>query len=387
MNWLKMASDTLNNFLSVDWEAVHFRQEVFAWEAGFFIAGLCFIKIFWGLFKKNRSSFNYVYHHSGLLFRKENRPGLFYKTIRYSAVLLFLAGTMLLLVSLADPYFVMSQESRQIQIREIIYISDASASMGFPFKNARRTRAEVKQEALFKTIAKRKEKHDRTAYIVFSTEASIWSGFTSSFDGIVFTISQAPVIYAPANAKEAWPGDFIAKEFTPKESSATNLHIALQEAMYLFDKKGSPDITKTMKENPSLRMRSVVILTDGAADQDPEPQFIELRKRHIVPYLIFIDPDQEVEAKMYGKDSIKIKLSRELMATVRRYGGQAFMANADDSPEKISKVLDKLHSIKYDVKNKAVESDIYYIPLALSCFCYILAILIRIITPTMWRVI
>jgi len=388
MSYIDLARESFANFIAIDWTSIHFRELLFAKQAGYAIAGLCLIKILRHYYRKNKFSSKDIYNHSGLLIGKDSRPGLLHKLVRSAAALLLVAGTILLLMALADPYFVLSQETDRIQTREVVYVRDASTSMGFRFKSSHKSRADITQETVINLIAKRKDKHDRMAYIVFGTEADVWSGFTSSYESILFTIGNAPRIFAPPGSGKSYhQGYFIAKDYTPADNSGqTNLHKGLQSAIYLFEKKGSLEITEAMQNDPSAKMRSVVIITDGAADQDPEPQFIELKKRRIVPYLIFIDPAQDIEMKLNPK-SIKIKLAAKLRYIVRRYGGQVFMATDEDSPGKISLALDRLQTIKIDIKAQAKESDIYYIPLSLSCFCYILAILIRITTSNMWRVV
>ena len=175
-------------------------------------------------------------------------------------------------------------------------------------------------------------------------------------------------------------------QFTDSETGgSTSLHLGLESAIYLFDRKGSPKITEVLKQNPNAKMRSVVIITDGAADVDPEPQFRELRKRRIIPYLIFVDPDRTIEKKLFGENSIKAQLPNQLLMMVRRYGGQYFLARDRQSVDRISETLDKLQSIKQANKTNVKEREVYFIPLSIAFLFAIAAAAMRIIFAPIWR--
>lgn len=385
ISFFELVRQSLQNFFAVDWSAVNYRQEYFSFRAGFFLAGLFFIKIIIRFYRRKYKS---VYYHTGFDVDKQNRPGFLHRIIRLSVFGLVLGGTCFVLVALADPYLIVGQQTEQIELREIVWARDASASMGYRSKNTNLSRADVTQSVIFNVMTKRKGKGDRTAYVVFGTEASVWSGFTTSLESILFTAGMAPRIFAPPEAAKFWPDVFIAKEFDKSiDGGDTNLHLGLQRVIYLFDKKGSPEITAAMAGNPNARMRSVIIVTDGAATQDPEPQFMELRKRRIIPYLIFIDPGREAELKIFGENSIRVQMPSQLLLMVRRYGGQYFFASGRDSADKISATIDRLHTIKKTVPTKSKEDDIYYIPLVLACFMYMAAILLRLVTWRFWRVV
>ena len=224
--------------------------------------------------------------------------------------------------------------------------------------------------------------------MVFGTYSEIWSGFTTSFESLIFSMSVAPRAIAPAEARENWPGDFVLErgQFTEDPyGGSTNLHFGLESAIYLFDRKGSPKVTEELKRNPNAKMRSVVIITDGAAEVNPEPQFLELRKRRIIPHLIFVDPDRTIEKKLYGESHLKAKLPDQLLMMVRRSGGQYFMARDKESVGRISEELDRLQSVKQIQLTNVRENEVYYVPLAIAFLLAIAAAAMRIIFAPMWR--
>jgi len=185
-----------------------------------------------------------------------------------------------------------------------------------------------------------------------------------------------------------WPGDFILKKgqfVETDEDQGTNLHLGLESVIYLFDRKGSPKITAALKQNPNAKMRSVIITTDGASDKDPEIQFRELKKRHIIPYLIFVDPGREIEKRLYGDQHLKAQTPQQLLTMVRRYGGEYFLAKDRDSVDQISQMLDKLHGVDQVQTVNIKEKEIYFVPLALAFLFAIAAILMRVIFLRVWR--
>lgn len=378
--FIQAVTDSLN----LDWSQVIYRRGSFVFKAAAFVAVAFFI----ALLVKRRKGEPSFYSHSGLVFAKQHKPGVFTRLTRGLAWTFLLASVFFLGVTIADPAIQVVDVVEQTESREIVYLSDISASNGFRMRSTNVSRAEIKKEFTEKLILKRRAKNDRAAYVVFGTHSEIWSAFTTSFESLTFSISRAPVLLAPPEAPRMWPGMFILKQGQFTESStggSTNLHLGLQSVIYLFDRKGSKEVSEEMARNPRADMRSVVIITDGAAEVDPEPQFVELRKRRIVPYLVFIDPDREVEKLLYGPNSPKALLPDQLLIMVRRYGGQYFLAHDRQSVDNISDKLDELQSIKQTRSVNVEDEEVYYIPLALAFFFGAAALLTRLVFMRLWR--
>lgn len=375
--------------LNIDWSELVYKRSSLVIKAAAFIAAVFFtiLVIQWrrSASWRTASSSHYL---TGLVIDKRHGLGVVFKLIRGLAWFLAFVSLCFLGVALADPVVFITDTTELIESREIVYIGDISASNGFHLLNSKVTRGELARETLEKLIQKRKDKRDRAAYIVFGTKSEIWSGFTMSFESLMFSISMSPIALAPNRALEMWPGMFILKkgQYTESETGySTNLHLGLESAIYLFDRKGSPKVTEKLKQNLNAKMRSVVIITDGAADVDPEPQFKELRRRRIVPYLIFIDPDHTIEKQLYGENHIQAKLPDQLLMMIRRYGGQYFLARDRQSVDRISETLDKLQSVKQVKKTNVKEREVYFIPLAISFLFAVAAIAVRVLSLLMWR--
>ena len=371
--------------LNLDWSELSYKRSSLVIRAAAFITAVFFTALIIKWRKNRKSNSNYL---TSLVPDKHHEPGIVFKLARGLTWGLVFVSLCFLGITLANPVVFISNTTEQIESRELIYVKDVSASNGMRIKSSNVSRGEVAQETLEKLIMKRKDKRDRVAYVVFGTQSEIWSGFTTSFESLAFSVSMAPIALAPSVIPEAWSGMFILKkgQYTPSETGGrTFLNLGLEAAIYLFDRKGSPKVTEELKQNPNAKMRSVVIITDGAADVDPEPQFRELRRRRIIPYLVFIDPDRTVEKKLYGENHIQSQLPNQLLMMVRRYGGQYFLASDRESVDRISEALDKLQSVKQVSKINIKEREVYFIPLAIAFLFAVAAIVVRVLSLLMWR--
>lgn len=382
-----LLADAFHNAVGFDWVNVHYKTGNLIAKTAAILAAVFLLKLVLKWRRRKESSF---YLHSGFIFSGNVRPGIMYKVIRGSVWSIAAAGVAFLGLALAEPVFYEANRTEQIESREIVYLRDISSSMGFHLSSSSLSRAEAVQTFITKLLSKRRDKRDRSAYVVFATESEIWSSFTTSFESFSFSVFSAPISIAPAEAAQMWPRSFVLKRGKYREQDlggGTSLHLGLESVIYLFDRKGSSDTTAEMKRNSGIKMRSVVIITDGAADINPEKQFIELKKREIVPYLVFIDPAHEVEKNMYNENSPQAKLPSELLMMVRRYGGEYFSAGDQKSIDKVSETLDRLQSTRKTVKVSANEKEAYYVPLEVAFACFILAVGLRAILGRFWRTI
>lgn len=389
--WL-LVSGSVTDALNLDWSDLSYKRSSLVIKAATFIVAVFFttLVVKWRRNRKSRNRRSSSRYLTGLVPDKRHEPGIIFNLVRGFAWFLTFVSLCFLGIVLADPVVFVADSTELIESREIIYIKDVSASNGFHLPNSKVSRGELAKETLDKLILKRKDRKDRAAYVIFGTESEIWSGFTTSSESLIFSVSMSPMALAPTVAPFVWPDMFILKKGQYIESEtggSTNLHRGFESAIYLFDRKGSPKVTEQLKQNPNSKMRSVVIITDGAADVDPTPQFRELRKRHIIPYLIFVDPDRTIEKRLYGENSIKAKLPDQLLAMVRRYGGQYFLAKDRQSIDHISEMLDKLQSVKQVKKVNVKEKEVYFIPLALSFLSAVAAIAVRVLFLPIWRIV
>ncbi len=374
----------------LNWGELVYRQETQVIRTAAFLAAVFFAVLLikrWRN-KKNRDWGSNSHYLTGLVINNRHGHGITYKLVRGFTWILVFSSLCFLGVALADPVMVFTNTTEQIESREIIYIKDVSASNGFHLPNSKVARGELAKETLDRIVLKRRERMDRAAYIVFGTQSEIWSGFTTNYESLAFSVLMSPIAIAPATAQVMWGENFVLKkgQFVEHDNGGkTNLHLGLESAIYLFDRKSSPKIVEELKRDPNAQMRSVVIITDGAADVDPEPQLEELHKMRVIPYLVFIDLDRTIERMLFGENSIQVKLPDRLLMMIRRYGGQYFLAKDRQSVDRISEELDKLQSMKIAKLVNTKEEDVYFIPLAVAFLFAIAATTVRFLSLLMWR--
>ncbi|MBI2063949.1 MAG: VWA domain-containing protein [Candidatus Yanofskybacteria bacterium] len=307
------------------------------------------------------------------------------KTFSFVPIALAVLASCFLLLAIADPFVLLTHQNKSIQSREIIYLEDASASMGFKFRNQQISRAEIVRYFILKLIAERRDKNDRSAFIIYATNPYRVADFTTDTKGFLFSVDNGPLVIADPDTPtiEMYKGIFIVDGFMAEPfGGESDLFLGLGAAIKLFDEKGEPKITKEAKNNPAVKRRSVIIATDGASSRDPEPQFQELKKRGIVPYLVFVDPDKESEKKIHGENSPQIQLPEQLLKQVKQSGGEYFIATNSSSLDQIRQRLDRLHAAVVEVKSYTTEQHIYRLPLVASLLLYALAIIARLI---LWK--
>lgn len=391
MNTLTEIADfiraNLLDFANTDWAQVQFHQLNFAIRAALLmLAALLFFKVVWPRLRRKKE--DSAFEHSGYGFTPKYKSGILFKTFALIPWLFLLPAIFEFFVTVADPYLTLTDTVEFAETRENVYLRDVSTSFGWRYKNSNQSRAEIAQDFLLKLVASRQDKKDRSAYIVFSTLPHLIADFTTDADSLLFSIANGPIVMTHPDTPGIHPGKFMIKNFVvdPAEGS-TNLYLGLFATNKLFDEKGSRKINEAIKKNPAKRYRSVTIITDGASEEDPEKQFQELQKRKIVPYLVYIDPDKELEQKLHGADTEKLKLSQELLNQVKRYGGDYFIATDRFALDKVADKLNRLQAIQTDVKKKTVEKRIYQRTLTFSFLLFGLAIISRLVLAMFHRVV
>ncbi len=368
----------------LNWTEIHFKRESFLVGATIFIVVAFLLKLSSALLRGKEDKSFLV--HSGYFFNKKDRPGAIYFVFGNLPTVIAIFACACVLIATGDPFLQHSEYEKIKEVREIIYLRDTSVSMGF--KMGDRPRGEILQDFLMELISGRRERGDRSAYIIFASEPRIYSEFTTDTNSLLFSVATGPIVTADESAPKTFPDIFVLKDFEkiPFEGG-TDLSLGLDTAMRLFDYKGDKKVSEEIRANPSVKKRSIIILTDGAADRDPEKEFIELKKRNIIPYLIFIDPDREAEKRFHGENSPNAKLPDILFNQVKEAGGQYFLAKDRASMERIKRKLDELQTSLIKAKSYVVEVHIYRTFLVLAIFFSLLAIFLRFVLWTFSRVI
>lgn len=392
--WWQLIQNHFVRLTEINWPAVQFKQWYFVYWAVVFLAAALFLKVVWCRFLRpfllkrgGRRPKGYL-EHSGYFIQTKDRPGWGYHLGKSIPLALALGATVLLLVAIADPYLISVQQTRFEQSREIGYLRDTSASMGWRYKNTPWARAEIVQNFILRLIASRQDKKDRSFYLTFASKPWLIADFTTDNSSLLFSVATGPLVTADPSAPRNSPGKFILKKFDelPLEGG-TDLYLGLAAVIKIFDDKGSKELAAMSKRNLSLKRRSIIIISDGASQSDPEPQFKILQEKGIVPYLIFLDPDREEELRLHQGDDSRVKNAEALLQQVRRYGGEAFLATNEDALREIIQRLDRLYAAMAGTKSHTLEYRLYRVPLVGSLTLYFLALTSRLLLWKFHRVV
>lgn len=370
----------LEELLNLDWQALQFKQEYFAVRAAVVILAALLLAVLWKKWRKRGASF---LEHSGYAIGKKDPPGLLGRILNWVPKMLLVVAASLTLAAVADPYTLENHQISFQQSREIAYLRDTSASMGWRYKNTNKSRAEIVQDFILKLIASRKDHKDRAFYVTFASAPRLIADFTTDNESLLFSVAMGPLVTADPSVVQNPKFVFKLREFEQIEhEGGTDLLVGLGSVVKLFNERGDKKVAEEIKKNPSVKRRSVIIVTDGASQSDPEPQFKELRKRNIIPYLVFVEPDLEEERIYHGDDSPQLKMTEQLLKLVRQYGGISFLATDEDSLGKVLKRLDTLHALVTDSRVNITENHIYQLPLTVAIFFYFLAVVFRLL---LWK--
>lgn len=384
MPGLEILRTNFQSFWDLDWSLVQFKEEYFVLKAAFLLLAAILLMLIRRWRRKEAS----YYEHSGYAISQQDRPGWSGRILGLIFGSLLLIGSGLILLAIADPYTVKSGQMKFEQSREIGYLRDTSISMGWKYKGTNLARAEIVQNFVLQLISSRREKKDRSFYLVFSGSPYLMADFTTDNQSLLFSAAVGPQVIADPSAPEQWPGKFIVKKFEKKDfEGGTDLAQSLMAALKIFEEKGKKEISEAIKQNPSLKRRSVIIITDGASETDPEPYLKELQKRSITPFLIFIDPDREAEVKLHGENSLQVKTADNLLKQIRRYGGESFLATDQAALDQIPQRLDLFYGLTAAVKVYTSERHIYRLPLSAGLIFFVLAAAARLVLWKFHRVV
>lgn len=365
--------DLVNTKLSL----VRFGKDYFVTRAALLILTALLLKLIWPFLKgwKEKES----YEQPGYYFQNKDRPGIIFRLLAFLPRTIVIGAAFWLMAAIADPYITQSRQREFKQTKELVIVRDVSVSSGFRFKNSRQTRTEITNEFLLKLAAGQENKNFRIAYTVFASSPFLIADFTTDMKSLMFSIYNGPQVIADPDTPKLYPNEFLTKDFTPEPFGGdSELHLGLFRAIKLFEEQGDPKITLELQENPSIKRRSILIITDGAAAKDPEEQFKEIRKRNIVPYLVFIDPAHEVEKRVHGPNSPQVKLPEKLLWQVKKYGGEYFMITDTSAVEKVNERLGYLHALNTGFEFYTVDKHIYRIPLMVSVALFVIAFITRV---------
>ncbi|HCQ99491.1 MAG TPA: hypothetical protein DIU48_08725 [Acidobacteria bacterium] len=300
--------------------------------------------------------------HSGHVIARRFQRGVWGRALYNLPKLLLGLALAVLLLAMADPYLTATEEvAGDMDSRIRIDLVDTSLSMSWEFAGTGKSRAQVAREAHLEFLEMRRDKNDRVALWLFSSFPYMVDDFVIDDELYFFQVMDAP--YAIVRILAAQSGTPIDRTFVPEDKvriidseGNTNIIRALQSVVSHFDRDVA---TLSAGGTPS---RALLIVTDADVDEIPEVEFVELAKRNIVPYMIFINANETRLARNRRQGSasnLQTSNTQGLIDTIREFGGDYFDVNDADGLVRAYEAIDEAETVQVELTHRAVKVPIY----------------------------
>ena len=325
--------------------------------------------------------------HSGHVIDRRFQRGSWGRAFYNLPKLLLALALAVLLVAMADPYLTATEEvAGDMESRVRIDLVDTSLSMAWEFPGTGKSRAQVAREAHLEFLEMRRDKNDRVALWLFSSFPYMVDDFVIDDEMYYFQVMDAP--YAIVRILAAQSGTPSDRMFVPKDKvriidseGNTNIIRALQSVVKHFDR----DVASVAGgANPH---RAVLIVTDADVDEIPVAEFIELTKRNIVPYMIFInstDPRGTPASTRASAVSGPVGNIQGLIEIIREFGGDYFDVTDSDGLARAYEAIDDAETVRVELSHRAVKVPIYSRFLLLSMALLVVGIPAGFVAELMW---
>jgi hypothetical protein len=351
-DFLRVRSDEL---LTTDFDQIRFGDIGLSYLLALAVAAVIGVTLLRLWATKRRHS----REHSGHQIAPRHQRGIWGKTFYNLPKVLLGLSLVTLLVAMADPYLTATEEvSGDMESRVRIDLVDTSLSMAWELPGTGRSRADVARQAHLQFLEMRQDKNDRVSLWLFSSYPYMVDDFVIDDELYFFQVMDAP--FAIVRILAAQSGTPIDQQFVPDDKvriieseGNTNIVRALQSVLRHFDQDAA------VIANGTLPARALLIVTDADVDEIPEAEFIELNKRNIVPYMIFINAQEPASATARSGLSQQVGNSQALIEMIRAFGGDYFDVTDADSLARAYEAIDEAETVSVELSHRAVRVPIY----------------------------
>jgi hypothetical protein len=256
--------------------------------------------------------------------------------------LLVAAAVVFLLVAAADPFLTTAEEvAGSVESRLRIDLVDVSGSMAWEMLETGKSKAEIARESHLEFLKMRRGKNDRVSLWLFSTYPYMVDDFIIDDDLYYAQVDDAPYVITSILDRTM----IVPRERTriiPAEGSS-NIARPLEAIIRHFDSDDA------LAGATGPRRKAVLIITDAAVDEFSDESFMELNRRDIVPYIVYINsnPAQAGQSEP------------PLIGRIREYGGDHFDVRDRDSLTRAYQAIDRREAVRVEIKHVAHSVPIY----------------------------
>ena len=323
--------------------------------------------------------------HSGHVVERRFQRGSWSRALYNIPKLLLGLALAGLLVAMADPYLTATEETAgDMETRVRIDLVDTSLSMAWEFPGSGKSRGQVAREAHLEFLEMRRDKNDRVSLWLFSSFPYMVDDFVIDDELYFFQVMDAP--YAIVRILAPQSGTPPDQLFVPEDKvriieseGNTNIIRALQSVVKHFDRDSAS------VSGGAAPHRAVLIVTDADVDEIPDAEFVELNKRNIVPYMIFINAQRQTPATTRGSAAgAPAGNTQALIDTIRDFGGDYFDVTDADGLARAYEAIDEAETVLVELSHRAVKVPIYSRFLLISMVLLVVGIPAGFLAELMW---
>ena len=310
-------------------------------------------------------------HHSGHEIDLAHQKRVWVMALHAAPKVFIAAALSLILVAAADPFLTATEEvSGYVESRVRVDLVDTSGSMAWEFPDTGKSKAEVAREAHLGFLDMRAGKNDRVSLWLFSTYPYKVDDFVVDDELYYFQVWDAPYVMTQRVDKAmVVPPDKV--RLIPAEGD-TNIIRPLRSIVKTFDEDAA---AVGGDENVN---RAVLIITDAAVDEFPDTEFVELNRRNIIPYIIYINTS-DVRGRMFGRSS-----TPRLIEMIREYGGDYFDVSDQDSLTRAYEAIDAREAVRVEMKHRALKVPIFARFLFIAMAMLVVGIPVGFVSELLW---
>ena len=133
--------------------------------------------------------------------------------------------------------------------------------------------------------------------------------------------------------------------------------------------------------------RAVLIVTDADVDEIPEAEFVELNRRNIVPYMIFInstDPRAPPATTRASAVRAPVSNTQRLIEMIREFDGDYFDVTDADGLARAYEAIDQAETVRVELSQRAIKVPIYARFLLISMALLVVGIPAGFVAELMW---
>ena len=360
------AREQIASILGLNFGQIHYSDARTSVYIGLFLIFVLLARISFPVIRKRIGKIinKFAWESSGE--QADSQQGVIFKLFLLVPKIIFGIGVGLLLAALSEPFLSVAKEEKKVlEGRVRVDLRDISGSMESWFPGTKKSKGEIAAQAHAEFVKMRQGQNDRVSLWLFASIPHMVEDFIVDDEVYYRQVVDAPWLTGYSNStldvRFKDPDFYIPRErfaVIDEESGGTALADAFQAVINQFDHD---------RASIGKNGRSVLIVTDGEPDRYPGEQLQGLKRRKIIPYIIFIrsippSPDEyesSYRSIVQGQASASDTTLPEVVSRIGEYGGKYFDARDENGLKRAYQEIDKLEKVKFEIKNTLIKIPLF----------------------------